>query len=203
MKEFKTELCEIFFKYKSDKCPQIFHSYSPVYHNFLKDRKETIKNVLEIGVGTNEIMSPICGENYEVGASLKSWSEFFKHSTIYGIDINRTVLFHTDKIKCFYTDQSKESSLNETILEIKKTENDIDLSFDLIIDDGSHVVEHMILSYKTLSKYVSDNGFYIIEDIKRKDLEIFTKLKLEGFNIIHIHDGEFEWDSFIIYQKKK
>ena len=112
-------------------------------------------------------------------------------------------MFHTDKIKCFYTDQSKESSLNETILEIKKTENDIDLSFDLIIDDGSHVVEHMILSYKTLSKYVSDNGFYIIEDIKRKDLEIFTKLKLEGFNIIHIHDGEFEWDSFIIYQKKK
>ena len=30
----KTELCEIFYKYKSDKCPKIKHSYSPEYYKY-------------------------------------------------------------------------------------------------------------------------------------------------------------------------
>lgn len=202
MNEFKTELCEIFFKHRSDKCPQIFHSYSPKYYEYLKDKQETIKTVLEIGVGTNEIMNPICGENYEIGASLKSWAEFFYNAKIFAVDIDKEVLFQTDRIKCFYTDQSNEISLNESVLEIKKSENNLYLTFDLIIDDGSHLIDHMILSYETLSKYVSNNGFYIIEDIKYKDLNIFSNIKLDGFDIVYIHEGDFEWDSFIIYQKK-
>ena len=47
-----TELCELFYKYKSDKCPKILHSYSPKYYEILKDYKESFKYILEIGVGT-------------------------------------------------------------------------------------------------------------------------------------------------------
>jgi|LauGreDrversion4_2_1035121.scaffolds.fasta_scaffold03887_12 hypothetical protein len=202
MEEFKTELCEILFKYKSDKCPQIFHSYSPSYFEELHKIKNDVKYVLEIGVGTNEIMKPICGEKYQIGASLKAWRDFFRNAKIFGVDINKEILFQEDRIKCFYTNQSNSNSLEETITQIKKNELNSDLKFDIVIDDGSHIVEHMIISYKTISKYVVNGGLYIIEDIKKKDLDIFTSLNIKDFEILKIHEGNFEWDSFVIYKKK-
>jgi hypothetical protein len=115
-----TELCEIFYKYKSDKCPKIFHSYSPVYFEYLKEKKIEIKNIIEIGVGTEKLMKPICGSDYEIGSSLKSWRDFFPNSTVFGLDIDSSVLFEDLRIKCFFTDQSNSESLLSTILEIKK-----------------------------------------------------------------------------------
>ena len=44
-----TELCDLFFKYCSDKCPLIGHSYSPHYYELLKNEKENFLNILEIG----------------------------------------------------------------------------------------------------------------------------------------------------------
>ena len=37
--------------------------------------------------------------------------------------------------------------------------------FDVIIDDGSHFVDHQLTSFKTLYKYLNNNGLYIIEDL--------------------------------------
>lgn len=198
-----TKLCEYFFKYKSDKCPQVFHSYSPVYYEILKDNRDNFLNVLEIGIGTNEIMKPISGENYQIGSSLKAWRDFFPNSTIYGLDIVEKVLFEDERIECYYTDQSKESELEKTIKNIKTKKQNPELTFDLIIDDGSHVVDHMILSFNVLKKYLNTDGLYIIEDIKRKDLPIFSKLSDENFEIIKSHDGVFDWDSFIVFKNKK
>jgi hypothetical protein len=200
---FETELCELFFKYRADKCPQIFHSYSPAYYEVLHEKRHEVKTFLEIGVGTNKVMNKICSKSYEPGASLKSWSDFFSNAKIFGLDIDKTVLFETDKIKCFYTDQSKEDSLEDTISEIKRSEGNEDLKFDVILDDGSHIIKHMKLTYKTLLKYVKDGGFYIIEDIKRKDIPVFQNLVDENFSIFKIHEGEFAQDSFIVYQKKQ
>lgn len=195
-----TELCKIFEEYKSDKCPNIFHSYSIEYFNILKDKKHNIKNVLEIGVGTNEIMNPICGESYKIGASLKSWRDFFPNSRIIGLDINKEVLFEDERIKCFYVDQSNEISLEKTIENINEYYNE-NIEYDLIIDDGSHIKEHMILTFETYKKYLKSGGLYIIEDIKFNELPIFINLETNEFVIKKIHDGTFEWDSFVVFQK--
>jgi len=64
----QTELCQLFHKYGSDKCPQILHSYSQNYHNLLNQYKTTFKNILEIGIGTPDLMRPIVGDNYQSGA---------------------------------------------------------------------------------------------------------------------------------------
>ena len=197
-----TELCDLFYKYGADKCPQIFHSYSPEYYQSLHPLKNDIKNVLEIGIGTRQIMVPISGEKYEIGASLKAWRDFFPNATIYGLDIVKDVLFNEERIKCYYTDQSKSDELLKTINIISEDNQDTNFEFDLIIDDGSHIVNHMILSFNTLKNTLKKEGLYIIEDIKLKDLNIFKKLSDEYFEIIKIHEGEFEWDSFIIYRKK-
>jgi hypothetical protein len=198
-----TELCEIFYKYKSDKCPKIFHSYSPLYYENLKHLKNKKLNIIEIGVGTNQIMKPICGEDYVIGASLKSWRDFFLNSDIYGLDIDINVLFEDERIKCFYTDQSNKDSLLETINEIKKFKKDESLLFDLIIDDGSHKVDHMVLSFNILKEFLNIGGLYIIEDIKKNNVDYFKKIHGDDFVIKKVHYGNFEWDGFVIYEKVK
>jgi hypothetical protein len=199
----ETELCKIFYKYKSDKCLKIKHSYSPEYYKYLSPYRETFTNILEIGIGNDKLMKPICGKDYILGASLKSWEEFFPNAKIYGLDILRDVLFSENRVSCFYTDQSNENELNKTIGEIRNVNNDSNLLFDLIIDDGSHIVDHMLLTFKTLSKYLKVDGLYIIEDILRKDLDIFTDIKLTDFEILKIHMGKSNDDDFIIYKKIK
>ena len=49
------------------------HSYLPLYQKLLINKKETAKNVLEVG---------ICN-----GGSIKLWNDFFTNATIYGLDI--------------------------------------------------------------------------------------------------------------------
>lgn len=195
-----TELCEIFYKYRSDKCPKIFHSYSPHYYNILNSYREKFQYILEIGVGTNEIMMPISGADYQIGSSLKSWRDFFKNAFVFGLDIDINVLFEEERIKCFYTDQSKLDSLLKSIDDINEFTNR-DIKYDLIIDDGSHNIDHMVLSFNTLKRFLNEGGLYIIEDIQRRDLEYFKRLECKEYEIIYSHDGEFEWDSFLVFKK--
>jgi hypothetical protein len=195
----KTPLCELFYKYGSDKCPQIYHSYSEYYYEILKDNKEKIKEVIEIGIGTKELMTPIVGSKYQIGASLKAWRDFFPNAKIYGLDINKNSFFEEERISCFYTDQSNSNSLEQTISEIKKLNNNND--FDLIIDDGSHIVSHMLLSFKTLFKFLKKDGIYIIEDIKKHEMKIFENIDIIGGEIIFKFDGNSEWYGFIAIKK--
>ena len=188
----KTPLCELFFKWGSDKCPQIYHSYSERYYDILKKHKYDFKNIIEIGIGSEEIMRPIVGEKYTIGASLRAWRDFFPQAFIYGLDIETRYFFEDERIKCFYTDQSDENELEKTIIEIQKINNHS--GFDLIVDDGGHIVSDMVLSFKTLFKHIRSNGLYIIEDIKKQDIEIFENLDLQGGEIIEFFHGNFDWD---------
>lgn len=199
----KTELCDLFLKYKSDKCPQIFHSYSPVYHKFLEPYKTTIRSVIEIGIGNKPCMMATVGDQYTPGASLRAWKDFFIHSTIYGLDIDTSIFFNEHRIQCFYADQSSADSLTNTLDEIIKLngKNMLNNKFDLIVDDGSHIKNHMILSFKTIFPFLNIGGLYIIEDIKRHELVDFINLANHDMAIKYIHYGESDWDDFIIYEK--
>ena len=201
----KTELCQLFFENGSDKCPQIFHSYSEHYFDILKEFRNTFTDVLEIGIGVPSIMAPIVGEKYKIGASLFAWKEFFQESTIYGLDINTESFFDEERIHTFWTDQSNSEHLISTISEIRKFKNNQDLKFDLIIDDGSHIVEHMTLTFITLLNFLKPGGIYIIEDIKKKDITYFESFlkKFENIEMIQSFPGNLEWDGFIAVKKNK
>ena len=197
-----TVLCDLFFKYGSDKCPAIGHSYSPIYYEFFKEIKETSNHILEIGVGSHEIMDPLCGDQYIIGASLFAWKDFFENSLIFGLDTDPSCIFETDRIQCIYADQSNPKSLEKAINQIRKNLAIPSIYFNIILDDGSHVVSDMLTSFNTLGKYVSPGGFYIIEDIQEKDLDIFLNLSDVSFDLIKVHTGTPQkWDNFVIYKK--
>jgi|688.fasta_scaffold107996_2 hypothetical protein len=195
----KTTLCRLFYAYGSDKCPQIFHSYSEQYHALLNCRRPAVRNVIEIGIGSSELMKPIVGDRYVVGASLRAWRDYFPHAEIYGFDINTRSLFDDERITCLHADQSSPESLETAIAQIHRQNGDV--GFDLIVDDGSHLIPDMITSYNTLYRHLRTGGIYIIEDIKKADLDVFTGMNLHGGRILLVHAGLSEWDAFIAVEK--
>jgi hypothetical protein len=123
-----------------------------------KDRKNKVRKVLEIGIGT--------------GASLRMWRDFFPRAMIYGVDIDPKTLFNEDRIRTFLCDQSKESDLLGLL---KETGADI----DLIIDDGSHNFDDQVFSCLTLMPLVSRGITYVIEDTRREIIKELRKYDVE------------------------
>jgi hypothetical protein len=150
-----TPLCKIALKYGTDKCPQIAHSYTPFYYELLRDKRDSFKKILELGIGY------IWRGNrayYQHGASLYMWREFFPNAHIYGADILPETLFGADRITTFYCDETKEKDLKSLI---EKTGSDI----DLFVDDGSHKTSHQIFTARTLMPLLKEDVIYIIEDV--------------------------------------
>ncbi len=142
--EFETELCELAYKYGTDKCPQIGHKYTPYYYGLLKDKRYVVKKVLELGI-------------YK-GASLRMWRDFFPNAQIYGADINDEYLIQEDRITSFKCDETVKKDLVKLI---KKTGSDI----DLFIDDGLHNSNFQSFACVNLMPLLSKNVIYVIEDV--------------------------------------
>jgi hypothetical protein len=151
-----TELCELAYKYRTDKCPQICHSYTPFYYELFKDRRHSIKKVLEIGIGSREAMAHV--EGYIPGASLRMWRDFFPNAMIYGIDIDPGCLFEEDRIQTFLCDIHNEEHVKNLLSTIG---NDI----DLIIDDSLHGAHDQLKTFNIIKPLIKNLDFnYIIED---------------------------------------
>jgi len=151
-----TPLCEIAFKYRTDKCPQIFHTYTPFYYELLKDKKH-FKKVLELGIGTVHTMRHT--DNYLPGASLRMWRDFFPEAHIYGVDYEPSVIFQEDRINTFLANTTNEEQMKKVIEEIGS-------NIDLVIDDGPHHTPYQILTAKMLMPLLKKDVIYIIEDVR-------------------------------------
>ena len=159
-----TSLCE---KYGSDKGGmgsvknnRIVHFYSSYYHNFYKNIKDDVKLVFECGIGTtNENITANMTKNGNPGASLRVLRDYFKNAKIYGADIDKNILFSSDRIKTYYVNQLDKTS-------IQKMWNLIDKDyFDLIIDDGMHNFKASYNLFNLSFSKLKKNGVYVIEDV--------------------------------------
>ena len=130
------------------------HSYLPLYQHLLIRKKETAKNVLEVGI-------------YR-GGSIKLWSDFFTNATVYGLDImyiggvwesiknNENIILHTST-DAYNDDFFITNFLNKNI------------KCDFMLDDGPHTLESMKKFIKLYSQIMTDDGILIIEDVQSWD----------------------------------
>jgi len=103
-----TELCDLAYKYGSDKCPQNKHHFTEWYYQEFISRREAVRKVVEIGIGELEIPNPM---NCKIGSSLYMWRDFFPNAMIYGVDIDPKLLIQDDRIQCFEYNQWKEADM--------------------------------------------------------------------------------------------
>jgi hypothetical protein len=127
------------------------HRYTPHYQrHFQRFRRQPVR-VFEIGVGGFT-------KSRDAGASLRMWKHFFPNGQIVGLDIDDKSFVQEDRIKIYQGDQSDP--------EILKRIHDECGPFDIIIDDGSHRVRHVLASFEVLFPLLKDGGIYAIEDIQ-------------------------------------
>jgi len=135
--------------------------YSYIFNIMGKDSK---LNILEIGLGTNNpYLVSSMGVDGRPGASLYAFSEYLPNANIYGADIDKEILFNTDKIKTTYVDQLEITSFTNIL------NNFGNIKYDLIIDDGLHSIGANLNTLIFALENINDNGWIVIEDIHIKD----------------------------------
>ena len=143
-------LDDLFLYYKTDKSKKT-HGFSKFYEKHLKKFKTKKLNFLEIGSAT--------------GGSAAAFIHYFNKSNVFCLDVDLTsVKYKSNKISFFGLDSSNSGMLAKFLKTIKEkfsVEN-----FDIIIDDGSHILSDQLFSLNYFYKYLKKDGYYVIEDYK-------------------------------------
>ena len=121
------------------------HGYHRFYGWFLSELRGKHVELLEIGL--NHL------------GSVSLWKAYFHNGvSINGIDIDEKTSDFPD-VYCHKVDQGDEAQLRAFAEKMASR-------FDVIIDDGSHVPNHQMLTLQILWSSLRAGGVYIIEDIE-------------------------------------
>jgi hypothetical protein len=127
------------------------HFYTPIYHELFKALRDKPIRLLEIGVGGYAFRKV-------GGASLAMWADYFQWGHIVGLDVAEKQLNLGPRVTIVQGSQADPAFLAKVAAEQGP--------FDIIIDDGSHVPDHVTLGFDKLFPAVTDGGFYVIEDVQ-------------------------------------
>ncbi len=119
--------------------------YFPIYESHLERWRGRRVRMLEIGVSH--------------GGSLQMWRDYFADgSTIVGVDVApRVAELAGDGIHIEIGDQGDAEFLRRVAEQYGP--------FDIVLDDGSHLPVHQIVSIETLWPTLPDGSIYIVEDL--------------------------------------
>lgn len=162
-----------------------WRGYDRVYSKYFRDIKYDNLKVLEIGIN----------EGYGVYA----WQNYFKNSTVYGIDNNWSPakIEHRDTLK-----QKHPIFKKARLYDLDSTKEDHWLQFygkkfDIIIDDGDHHPDSQKQTFMCAWKYLKKDGLYFIEDVGHR----YGEESLKSFSdILSSYSKEF-FELNIYYHK--
>jgi len=203
-----TILCEIMGRHRSDKghanITESWHNYTTFYYSLFKDRRDTSLRLFELGLGTNNTAIPSnMGPDGVPGASLYGWKDFFPLAHIVGADIDKDILFQTDRIQTFYCDQTNPDT-------IKTMWETLD-PFDIIIEDGLHTFSANVCFFENSIHKLKSNGYYIIEDVLKEEAPLFVEKIKEWelqytdcvFTLLTIPSTKNQFDNALVVVYKK
>lgn len=138
----EVKVSEILSRYDTDKVSH--HHYGVPYDKlFARFDRSGKLNILEIGT--------------QKGGSLLAWKEYFPNSNVYGVDIVDVVL-----------EEYRLDTVHRIVSDIKDYKSD--LSYDIVIDDGSHYLGDVVYVIAQYARKIRPNGMLIIEDVRNPQL---------------------------------
>jgi cephalosporin hydroxylase len=171
-----------YFLNNSHKSVNKWMHYFDIYERHLEQFRGTSPVMLEIGVSE--------------GGSLAMWKEYLgKGAKIVGIDINPACKANeAEDIEVFIGSQDDPALIEQVLQKYPR--------LDIILDDGSHFMAHMIRSFELLYDHVVPRGVYIVEDthtcywpefgggLKRPNSFMeFVKDRLDDINAVHAREA--------------
>jgi len=203
------DLLKFFLENKSRVIHKWIH-YFEVYDLYFNKFRNKQNSILEIGVNR--------------GGSLFMWRDYFgERAKIAGIDILKgTKILNQEGFNIFIGSQADPLFLNNV--------GEKAGPFDIIIDDGSHVMDHQILTFEELFPFLAEGGIYLCEDChtsywdsygggyKKKSTFIeYAKNIVDDLNAYHSKDRDelkpnyytknieyvHFFDSIVVFKKRK
>ncbi|MGZ3183789.1 MAG: hypothetical protein ACXU8N_15235 [Telluria sp.] len=158
-----------------------WHHYLPLYERYFARYRGTKVRFLEIGVSE--------------GGSLQMWRRYFgDQAIIYGIDINPDCArLNGQSAQVRIGSQADPEFLKSVVAEMG--------GVDVVLDDGSHHMEHIPVSLQTLFPLLSLPGTYMIEDLHTAYWDNFGGGYRASGNffrgpMMHIIDDMHQWYHF-------
>lgn len=146
---YRNNLTELARLHDTDKWGM--HWYTPHYDRYFRAMRSRRLNVLEIGVGGYH-------DRNVGGGSLRMWKSYFRNSKIVGIDLHDKSHLSEHRIDIRQCDQTDKEGLIRLCQEYD--------GFDIIIDDGSHLNQHVIQTFEILFPLLRTGGIYVAEDLQ-------------------------------------
>lgn len=122
-----------------------WNHYFPVYERHFKDFVYKPVTFIEIGCG--------------LGGSLQMWKQYFgPHARIVGIDIDpECKKYVEDQIEIHIGPQQDPGFLEGVLHQVGTP--------DIVLDDGSHKMSHIIATFNFMYPKMLKNGVYLVEDL--------------------------------------
>jgi SAM-dependent methyltransferase len=149
----KKSLEEISQQYRSDK-GAIYHNYLEIYEKYFSKYRDELETFLEIGLWEGE--------------SIRMWREYFTTGNLVGadiLDLSHVILPNTQIHIC---DQSDRTHLEQLITNTFP-------QFDIIIDDGGHMMHQQQITLGVMFKYLKPGGVFVIEDLHTSGNPDYTR----------------------------
>jgi len=131
------------------------HSYGELYTMLFAPLRESARNILEIGVYS--------------GASVLAMADFFQGAHVVGVDITlKRITFGLDHPRITYLlgNATQPTTATRAAAAASAAASAAPVTFDLILDDGSHKIHDQVVSLKIFASHLNaDGGKYVIEDI--------------------------------------
>lgn len=186
-------------KFGTDK---VHHGFTAIYNRIFQKHRYTFTKVGEIGVF--------------FGASILMWKEYFPYAVIHGLDAFQGLQGNGNRFEGyldFYNQMEKnpDARIKLHVMDQSKREdleNFREENFDLLLDDGSHLMKDQQLSLGILFPLVKSGGYYVIEDIHTSNqdgydvvknssnttLDMIYEWKLSGkWNSMYLNEKELEY----------
>lgn len=154
------------------------HTYAVIYDRLFEPYKDKNVNFLEIGLN--------------VGGNIQVCSEYFSNVNHYGIDISDCITI--DKgLFTFYLGSFDDPKV---ISQVSQRQ------YDIILEDGSHYLEHQMKSIDIYLPMLREGGIMIIEDIANVDnLEpIYSRIDFSRYYAytIDMRYNKNRWDDLLV-----
>ena len=195
----ESKLGEHFTRNGSDKNTR--HSYAFMYEEMVEGID--FPKILEIGLGSANPF-PYGGTNEDgpytlPGGSLRSFRDRFPGAILVGADIDPDSV-NSSSEEAYLVDQTSINSLRSF------TKNISERVFDLIIDDGFHDPHANINTFFELFDFLSDEGFYVIEDVHSSLISywlvVIHALGING-QVVEFLDKKDTDDNVVVVIKKR
>jgi hypothetical protein len=157
------------------------HSYVALYEGLLAPYRHREIMLVEIGV--------------YIGGSLLLWAEYFESATIIGIDADLSrvlpAVLRSAKIRLIEGDATSSELIDRAVPAV-----------DVVIDDGSHLVDEQLASFRAILPKLKPAGLYVIEDIWSYENALRLNREIPGSEIIDRRTVKGRYDDILLVYRK-